>query len=411
MRRALAAAILGPSLLVASLAWSAFGMLNTMLDPGRSERIADTLLEDDAVQAQLRQSIAGAVGSQLPTEVPLSDEQLEAGAGVALENPVVALLVRDAFVQAHQAFLGEAEPPKTLDIGSAASEVRSGTLGGLPGADALLPDTPGLVIDLPTDKIPNLGGFRRWLNRAAPLMALIAAAGVALALVTAKNRAAVLRRAGFWAMGSSVIWLVLNIGVPYVAARWFSGQAAIAASLVDALFGEMLVPAIVLACVGLALVVVSIMLPAMQGAGEERGRDGGVLMRRAVVNDGPKPVPMYEAPARPVTPQYVQDPASGQSRVPPQNVAPPPPVERPQNPQQSHQQSHQEAHQQQHQQPAPAVDPGEWRPGVGYVAPATEPSSAPTGFEAPQAPVRKPANPQWVAGLGYVDEDGNPIDS
>ena len=233
MRRLLASAILGPSLLIASLAWSSFGLLNTALDPDRSERIADTLLEDELVQAQLRQSIAGAVGSQIPEGVPVSDDQLESGAGVALENPVVAVLIRDAFVQAHQAFLGEGEPPTTLDIGAAATEVRDGALSGVPGASEIIPDGPGLVIDLPTEQIPNLGGFRRWLQRVAPLMALIALAGAALALLTAKNRSLVLRRAGSWALGSAAIWLVLNIGVPWVAMQFFIDQAAIAESLID----------------------------------------------------------------------------------------------------------------------------------------------------------------------------------
>ena len=434
MRRLLASAILGPSLLIASLAWSSFGLLNTALDPDRSERIADTLLEDELVQAQLRQSIAGAVGSQIPEGVPVSDDQLESGAGVALENPVVAVLIRDAFVQAHQAFLGEGEPPTTLDIGAAATEVRDGALSGVPGASEIIPDGPGLVIDLPTEQIPNLGGFRRWLQRVAPLMALIALAGAALALLTAKNRSLVLRRAGSWALGSAAIWLVLNIGVPWVAMQFFSGQAAIAASLIDAMFGEMLVPSLVLAGAGIVLVVLSALWPTGEAAAVQRTDGGGVLMRRQAFNEGPKPTPLYEAPPGGIQPQYVaQHQPASQPRPPVDN--------RPTGvPQQQHTQQVQQAPQvsppagsstaPRTGQPAPPSappsrptqptqrpverapeTPGEWVPGVGYVA--DEPPAAPatTGFERPQSPVRKPAETRWVAGVGYVDEDGNPIDT
>ncbi len=387
-------------------------MLNTVLDPGRSERIADTLLEDELVQQQLRESIAGAVGDQIPSEVPVSDEQLESGAGVALQNPVVEVLIRDAFVQAHQAFLGEAEPPTSLDVGSAAGDIRDGALSGVPGGPELVPDGPGLVIDLPTDQIPNLGGFRRWLQRAAPLMALIAAAGVALALLTAKNRAAVLRRAGIWALGSSAIWLVLNIGLPWVATQYFSGQAAIAGALVDAFFGQMLMPAIVLAGCGLALVVVSALWPNGSRAPAQRTDGGGVLMRRQGANDGPKPAPIYVAPPGEITPRYVAGPS--QTPITHRPVENPRPVQ--QQPQQQPQAPQPQQPQQAPQQNPPAakrtppVEPGEWVPGVGYAEPSTTRPAEPTGFERPQSPVAKPAAPTWIPGQGYVDEEGNPVD-
>ncbi len=434
----LAAAILGPSLLIASLAWSAYGMLNTALDPDRSVRIADTLLEDELVQQQLRQSIAGAVGDQIPEQLPVSDEQLESGAGVALQNPVVSVLIRDAFVQAHQAFLGEAEPPTTLDVGAAASDIREGALSGVPGGGELIPDGPGLVIDLPTDQIPNLGGFRRWLQRVAPLMAMIAAAGVALALLTARNRSVVLRRAGTWALGSSAIWLVLNVGLPWLAEQYFSGQAAIASALLDALFGAMLTPAIVLAVCGLALVALSVIWPdgATAGAPAYRTDGGGVLMRRQTMNEGPKPEPLYSAPPGEITPRYVAPdssrPAAQPVPQPARQSAPEPIIHRPvgnslaAQQHQQHQQPSQPAPQTQQSQqisrpessapkPRPAakkppVEPGEWIPGVGYVDPAKPASSEPTGFERPQSPVAKPATPTWIPGQGYVDENGNPVD-
>ncbi len=134
MRQALAAIILGPALLIASLTWSAFAILNTVLDPDRSENVADVLLDDEAVRAELAASIGKGVRRTLPAEVALqvSDEQFEAGAALALENPVVESLIRDALVQSHQAFLGEGQSPRNLDIGSAAGAVREGVVATVP---------------------------------------------------------------------------------------------------------------------------------------------------------------------------------------------------------------------------------------------------------------------------------------
>lgn len=370
MRRVFAAAILGPSLLLASLAWSAFGLQRTMLNPDRSERVADALFDNPSVQRQLQSSIAGAVGDQLPPEIPISDSQLESGAGLALANPAVSELIREAFVQAHQAFLGETEPPTSVNLGTVGQDVRSNTLDAIPGAAELIPATPDLVIDLPTESIPNLGGFRRWLARATPLVALMAAVGIALALLTTNHRPSVLRRAGFWAIGASLAWLALNIAIPWLATQWFSGQSTVAAVLVDAMFGEMRTPSIVLACVGIATIGVSIMWPAVEELAFARTDEGDTLRRRAS-NNGPTPQPLYQAPPQPL-------PAASPPAAPttPSPATPTPPTTA-------------------HAVEAPAAQKAEspvdqeWVAGLGYV-------------DKPQPPDEQT---QWVAGAGYVSSD------
>ena len=53
MRRGLASLIIGLSLVVASLSWAGFILSRTVLDPGRSERLAAQLLEHDGVREAL----------------------------------------------------------------------------------------------------------------------------------------------------------------------------------------------------------------------------------------------------------------------------------------------------------------------------------------------------------------------
>ena len=236
MRRALAAALLGISLWIGSLAWSAYLMTRTVLDPDRSEAVADALLEDEAVRAQLEANIAGSVAAAVPDGSPVGEDDIRAGTSTALSSPAVEAVFRDALVRTHQAFLGTGDAPKTV----------------------ALPSAPGVQIPLPTDRLPNLGPVREAANDAVPLLASASAAGVALAMVVAKNRRAIVRRAGMWAVGLSALVLVVAFGLPALARVVLPGQAAIVTALVTALAGAARTPAVTLAAVGAAGIVLSL---------------------------------------------------------------------------------------------------------------------------------------------------------
>ena len=67
MRRALSALILGVSLLVASAAWAGFILSHTVLDPGRSETLADHLLDDPAIRDVIIDRLADSRAHRLAT--------------------------------------------------------------------------------------------------------------------------------------------------------------------------------------------------------------------------------------------------------------------------------------------------------------------------------------------------------
>lgn len=245
------------SLWIATAAWTGFIVLNTVLDADRSEKVADTLLEDDEVRAQLEANMAAAVRRALPPGAPVTDAQLEAGASAALDSPAVSGLFRDAFVQTHRAFLGEGEPPCCLDLGGVASSVRQGVIDRNPGLEGSLPEAPTLVVDLPTERIPDMSAPKDWLQRIVPLLAGAAALGVIAAFVIARNRSRILRRAGIWAVFASAVWLALSFGVPWLAEQLFDGQAAVMAALIEAMAGTMTAPSLALAAAGAGLIVSS----------------------------------------------------------------------------------------------------------------------------------------------------------
>ena len=177
MRRPIAAALLGISLWIGSLAWSGFVMTRTVLDPGRSQAVAEALLDNDAVRAQLVANIAGGIEAGLPDGARVDRATLEAGATQALDSPAVRTLVLDAFVRTHQAFLGEGEAPRSIDGGAFGAAARQAVIDRNPQLAGLVPEAPSFEVPLPTKHIPNLGPVRRGLLTAVPVLAGIATIG------------------------------------------------------------------------------------------------------------------------------------------------------------------------------------------------------------------------------------------
>lgn len=413
VRRALAAAVLGISLWLGSLAWSGFILTRTVLDPDRSREVADALYEDEAVRDQLVENIADGVEAALPPGT-MPRETIEAGARQTLESPAVEALFVDAFVQTHAALLGEGDAPESLDAGAFGAAARESLVATRPELAPFLPEAPQLAIPLPTERVPNLGPVRDLLAAAVPVLALVAAAGALLALLVTSDRPGVVRRAGVWAMGLAAVVLLVAYGIPALARELAPDQAAVVAALVSAMAASTRVPALVLGTTGLAGVVLSAvwrsapkaaaagvpLAPPRRGAtsgspplpprrqrqdvrrpprgGSQSRRD----VRRAAARGGdgyrpgsraaePTPVPRPPASRATPAPTRVQ-PSSSAPSPPPGGPAPAAPADAP--------------------GPADAtrVDPPgrRWVEGVGWVV---ESSSAAI-----------PADARWVPGVGYV---------
>lgn len=267
--------MLGISLWIGSMAWTGFIMLRTVLDPGRSEAVADTILDDDAVRRQLVANIGAGVEASLPPGAPVRRAQIDAAARTALDSPEVEQLLRAAFVDTHRAFLGEGDPPRSIDGGAFGQAARAALVDDRPELDGILPPSPTIEVPLPTERVPDLGPVRRGLEAAVPIMAGVAALGAFLSLVVTKNRPAILRRAGIWAVGLSLFVLTFAFGIPAVAAGVFPDQAEVIAALVGALAAASQGPALVLAGAGVASILTSLIwrpTTAALSAGDGSGR-------------------------------------------------------------------------------------------------------------------------------------------
>ena len=261
MRRGLASLIIGLSLLVASMSWAGFTLSRTVLDPGRSERLADEMLENPDVRAALTSRLADALEAQIPADVPVPRQAVEAGAEIALDDPRVEALIRDGFVRVHQNALAGNDEPVTLDAGALGAAGRDALVVSRPELDPFLPAAPPVALELPTAGLAWLGTVKNVVDRFTLLGAVVAAIGGVAAFVVARDRGPVLRRVAFWGYGASAFWLLVGYGVPWLAGNLSPTSAAIAAAAIDVFFGAMIAPAVLIAALATVMLAAGLLWP------------------------------------------------------------------------------------------------------------------------------------------------------
>jgi hypothetical protein len=311
MRRGLASLIMGLSLLVATASWAGFVTSRTVLDPGRSERLADVLLDDPEIRATVVDRLADAAEAQIPTDVPVTRDVIEAAADDALDDPRVEELIRQGLVEAHQNALNGIDEPVMLDGAALGAAGRDAVVARQPELDPFLPPAPTLEVELPSTGLAWLGTVKRYVDRYTLFGAVLAISGVSAAFVLARNRAAALRRVAFWAIGASAFWIAAAYAMPWVLERIAPSSVAIASAAIDVFFGAMIRPAVALIGVGVGLLLLSFAWPAI-----ERRRPAAMLDRAAPVHPGGSWTPVASAAS-----VAAQPPVDLRRQVPPQPPA------------------------------------------------------------------------------------------
>ena len=393
MRRGLASLIIGLSLLVATVSWAGFTLSRTVLDPGRSERLAEQLLENPQVREALVDRLSDAVEPQIPPEVPVSRGLIESGAETALDDPRVRSLIVDGVVRFHRNALEGNPEPVIIDAGALGAASRDSLVAVRPELDQFLPAVPVVELELPTAGFTWLAPIKRFVDRFTVIGALVALAGTTIALVVAQDRGSVLRRVAFWGYGAAAFWLLVGFAVPRLADLLSPTSGAIASAAVDVFFGAMIPPAVVLAIASTAILLLGFALPALGGrrgarVAQPRGAGGSV---------GPPPIapapgPIVRPANRPIAPAPAPAPMTGAPRVTP--AAPGP-------------------------NPRPSLDPTMVAPQPGRAGPtgridntAEMPRPAIDGAPANRPVVDAPGPeadrttgaPRWEEGVGYTDD-------
>ncbi len=388
IRRSVAGGILGVSLLLGSLGWSGLVAQRTVFDADRSGEIADELLENDEVRSQIEENLAGAISNLVPPEAPVSDEVIRSVSSTLVDDPAVQRILRRAMVDTHAAFLGEGRAPEVIDLTEVATAARASLVQASPQLEVLLPESPVLTVPLPTEHVPDASPIRTFLRTAVPILIGAAVLGAVLALVTTTNRPGILRRAGFWALATTAVYLVIGLLVPWLLRQYAPDQAEVLAALLAALLGSTLLPSIVLAGVGVALLITAALWFASGREPDRRAPHPDAPHRRqAAAMDRARtrrtPAPRTRRPAPSAT--RAQPPATGpQTRPGAERTRPVPPV-----------------------QPAPPPggrtsapsSPYPDGPGRGAGSATPAPASSRSVYADPSP---APADQRWVEGQGWV---------
>ncbi len=230
-RRVIAGLILGPALLIGSFAWSGYLALSTIFDENRSATVAQELLDNEKVKAQVAANIAGAISSALPDGTPVTEEQIDAAALAVLNDGRVTGLVINSLGETHRSFLGLNDVPQTVDLNPVAEVAREQIASISPEAAAAIPADTDWSIDLPTENIPNSSPVKTFLETSVPFLAGISLVMVLMAFLTTSDRPSVLRKAAFWAIGTTAVYLIVGYGVPALLRLAIGDQAEIFAAL------------------------------------------------------------------------------------------------------------------------------------------------------------------------------------
>lgn len=394
MRKGFAGLILGLSLVVASISWAGFIMSRTVLDPGRSERLAVQVFDNEELRSVLVTRLAESLGAAIPGEIVVPSQTLEAAAGLALDDPAVQAFVQQAIVDTHKQALDGNVQPVVLDSNILSNALRTALVEANPNLEAAIPALPSATVELPTSGLNFLGTLKNFVDQVTILAALAALAGGVTALVITSDRPSVLRRVAFWAFGASLFWLIVGFGVPYIAALIGPASSALITAAIDVFFGAMIRPAIFMGAVGVGLVVASLAWtaiaerqPARFAAASRTPRGQGAVNTANRIGTAAPTAPV-EGYGRPLPRQPV-DQTVVQSL--PLNPDAPPTA-----------------------RPGPAATPAASAPQpTGGQPTATQPTAQnqppaqtppptdPWAAEAP-APARAPV---WIEGRGYVDPE------
>jgi hypothetical protein len=250
MRRAAASILVTLGLVAASVAWWAFAARYTVLDADRSERIADTLIEQPVIQDAVAEGLGTALQQALPPGSPISPEEISAVSHQALQDPRATAALKTAVLSSHQRLVGNYDGPVTLDVSPIADAGRDALLAARPDLAESFPEAPSLSLDLPTQHLPKLGWLPDRARELFGLASLLAITLLGLGMLTASDRPKVLSRGGRWAVRAGVFWALFGWGLPYLMTKISEPRLAALGAIGVAAVGPMIAPAIFLVCAG-----------------------------------------------------------------------------------------------------------------------------------------------------------------
>ena len=250
MRRVAASVLVTLGLVAAGVAWWAFAARATVLDSGRSERIADTLIDQPVILDAVAEGLGSALVQALPPGTPIDPVEVEAVAHRALDDPQAQAALRTAVLRSHQRLIGDYDGPVRMDVSPIAAAGRDALLAARPDLAESFPEAPSLSVDLPTQNLPKLGWLRERMRELAGLALFLAVAFLGFGMLAASDRPRVLSRTGRWALRAGVFWAAFGWALPYAVTKVGEPRLAALGAIGVAAVRPMIAPALLLVCTG-----------------------------------------------------------------------------------------------------------------------------------------------------------------
>jgi hypothetical protein len=293
MRRTVASILVTLGLVCAGVAWWAYAARYTVLDSARSERIAETIIEQPVIQDAVAEGLANALQQALPPGTPISPEQISAVAHQALADPRAMAALKATVLASHQRLVGNYDGPVTLDVSPIAVAGRDALVAARPELAKVMRKTPTLSVDLPTQHLPKLGWLPERTRELFGLAVMLAFTLLGLGMLASSDRPKVLSRAGRWALRAGVFWALFGWAIPFVMTKIDEPRLAALGAIGVATVGPMIAPAVLLLATGIGAIL-----------GARAWRTALAALRPAPPSGGPD-VPFRETPgpaARPPEP-------------------------------------------------------------------------------------------------------------
>jgi hypothetical protein len=290
MRRAAASLLVTLGLVSAGVAWWAYAARSTVLDSARSERIAQTLIEQPVIQDAVAEGLGNALEQALPPGTPISPDEISAVAHQALADPRATAALKATVLASHQRLVGDYDGPVRLDVSPIAVAGRDALVAARPDLARALPTAPTLSVDLPTQHLPKLGWLPERTRELFGLALMLAVTLLSLGMLASADRPKVLSRAGRWALRAGVFWALFGAAIPYAMTKLDEPRLAALGAIGVATVAPMIAPAALLVSAGIAALLGArawrLALAALPPAPPSGGPDG------PIAPDGPATRPL-----------------------------------------------------------------------------------------------------------------------
>lgn len=280
-------------MILATLAFTSWWSSQTIFNPDRTARVADSVLTDSQFRGYLASVMAPVIIKAVPTATALAadadssgpasaDPVVPGSTGVApgdaavqqrladaLGSQVARTGVEDFLTEAHRSLIGEENRTVTLDAATVDALVAAAIPGISPEEMSAIPP---VSYDVP--RIGVLLGPRRFLADHAWMFASGAAVLVGVGMAVSKDRRSSVKTVGRWLIGISLGHLLVLYVLPVfvVPALTDNPWVHLATNVAKALGGVISVLVLIIAA-GVALTMIDLLIkpPGIKPGGADRG--------------------------------------------------------------------------------------------------------------------------------------------